>query len=346
MANKINKKDTTKLLEQWAKEYTVIVPAIEKDISEMKKWDGKDVSFLDWYRNTRIPPKNIFFPIIEEMFNYTKDKDGYHITTPKDANSKKLIFGIRPCDAAALNLLDLAFKEGYEDPYYQERRSNTILVGFACTRPYDSCFCTSLESSPTDSKNVDLMFTEIGDEYLIEAISNKGKELVAKTMGTADASEAEVTKIKTAADAAYKTVARKVNTKSAVKKLQAAFENTEFWEKVSAKCASCGVCTFLCPTCFCFDINDEKEKGQTKRVRCWDSCQFSTYTRMPMENPREEKWRRVRQKVSHKYLFFPMSFGNKVACTGCGRCIRLCPVNWDITQVINNIPEKELVEKK
>ncbi len=346
MANKIIKKDIGRVLEQWAKEYSVYVPTLEKDSTEMKKWDGKDTGFLEWYRNTRIPAKSVFFPILEEMFHYNKTSEGYKLETPAADAEKKLIFGIRPCDAGALALLDIAFKEGYEDPYYLDRRKNTVLVGLACTNPYDSCFCTSLESSPSESKNVDIMLTETGDEYFIEAISDKGKELLSKTTGLAAAGEADAAKAKIAAEAAYKKVTRQVKAKEAVKKLQADFEDKEFWEKVSEKCISCGICTFLCPTCFCFDIVDQTEKGKSKRVRCWDSCQFSTYTRMPMENPREEKWRRVRQKVCHKYAFFPMSYKDKIACTGCGRCIRLCPVNWDITQVLNNVPEKAMVEKK
>ncbi|MBN1368160.1 MAG: 4Fe-4S dicluster domain-containing protein [Dehalococcoidales bacterium] len=346
MANKINKKDIGKYLEQWAKEYSVYVPTSEKDTTEMKKWDGKDTSFLDWYRNTRIPAKNIFFPLIEEMFHYAKDKEGYHLETPGPVNDKKLVFGIRPCDAAALALLDIAFKEGYEDPYYLEKRQNAILVGLACTKPYDTCFCTSLDSSPADSKNVDIMLTDTGDYYFVEAVTDKGKALLAKTSGLETANEADQAKAVASVEAACQKVTRQVKAKEAVKKLQANFEDKEYWEEISTKCVSCGICTFLCPTCFCFDIIDETEKGKSKRVRCWDSCQFSTYTRMPMENPREEKWRRVRQKVCHKYAFFPMSYDNKIACTGCGRCIRLCPVNWDITQVLNNIPEKELVEKK
>jgi ferredoxin len=131
-------------------------------------------------------------------------------------------------------------------------------------------------------------------------------------------------------------VTRKVDTKDIGKKLQACFSDRDYWEKVAAKCISCGVCTLLCPTCFCFDICDEMVKGQGARYRGWDSCSFRLYTKMPMENPRKEKWRRVRQKVCHKYEFHPMNFG-VVACTGCGRCIRLCPVNWDITQTLSSL---------
>ena len=339
MANKkINKKDIGKLLSQWSKEFTVFVPSKE-GVATMAKWDGKDTSFLDWYRNTVVPPKASFFPPMEEMFSFQKSKDGHHIEPPAPDEHKQLIFGIRPCDAKALAILDMTFEDTYEDPYYLSKRRNTVLVGLGCTKPYDSCFCTSLGSSPTDQTNVDLMLTDIGNEFVIEEVSDKGKELIALTTGLEEATEADEARAKEAKEAAYSKVTRKLDTKDIDKQLLASFDDQDYWEKIAAKCISCGVCTFLCPTCYCFDINDELVKEQGTRFRSWDSCGFSVYTKMPMENPRLEKWRRVRQKVCHKYEFYPMNF-NVIACTGCGRCIRLCPVNWDITQTLESVPAK------
>ena len=122
-------------------------------------------------------------------------------------------------------------------------------------------------------------------------------------------------------------------------KLLAIFEEKNWWQGVATKCVSCGICTLLCPTCYCFDINDEALKGSGTRYRSLDSCSFSSYTRMPMENPRQEKWRRVRNKPCHKDEFYPTLF-DIIACTGCGRCIRRCPGNWYISQVLNSVPEK------
>ena len=339
MANKkINKKDIGKLLSQWSKEFTVFVPSKDGEAT-MAEWDGKDTSFLDWYRNTVVPPKASFFPPMEEMFSFQKSGDGHHIEPPVSDEHKQLIFGIRPCDAKALAILDMTFKDTYEDPYYLSKRRNNVLVGLGCTKPYDSCFCTSLDSSPTDQTNVDLMLTDIGDEFVIEQVSDKGKELIALTSELEEATEADEARAKEAKEAAYSKVTRKLDTKDIDNKLLASFDDEDYWEKIAAKCISCGICTFLCPTCYCFDINDELVKEQGARFRSWDSCGFSVYTKMPMENPRLEKWRRVRQKVCHKYEFYPMNF-NVIACTGCGRCIRLCPVNWDITQTLESVPAK------
>ena len=340
MANKkINKKDTGKLLSQWSKEFTVLVPSKEGDVKKMARWDGMDTGFMEWYRNTVIPAKACLFPPMEEMFYFQKDSEGYRLELPASNGQKQMIFGIRPCDANALAILDEVFADAYEDPYYLSRRKNTLLVGLGCTRPYDSCFCTSLGSGPAFSANVDIMFANIGDEFLIEAVTEAGKELIARAHGLGEATEADGARAKEAKEASYQKVTRKVDTADIGDKLLACFENEDYWEKVAAKCISCGICTLLCPTCYCFDISDELIKKQGTRFRSWDSCGFAVYTKMPMENPREEKWRRVRQKVCHKYEFYPMNF-NLIACTGCGRCIRLCPVNWDITQTLNSLPSK------
>jgi len=334
---KINKKDIAKLLNQWNQEFDLFAPSKDEGVAKFAKWDGKDTSFLDWYRNTIVPPKSVFFPSMEEMFHFQKDKEGYHIELPSPDGQKQLIFGIRPCDANAMTILDKTFEDAYEDPYYLSKRKNVMLVGLGCTRPYDSCFCTSLGSGPADSVNVDLMFTDIGDGFLIETISEAGKELITRTNSLEEATEADETRARETKDAAHSKVTRQLDTKNIKEKLLSSFENQDYWEQIAAKCISCGICTFLCPTCYCFDINDEMLKGCGARFRSLDSCSFPTYTKMPMENPRTEKWRRVRNKVCHKYEFYPMSF-DVIACTGCGRCIRLCPVNWDITQTLNSLP--------
>ena len=340
MANKkINKRDIGKLLNQWSQEFTISVPSKENGVAIMSQWDGKDTTFLDWYRNTVVPPKANFLPNMEEMFSFQKDKEGYHLELPPSDEQRQLIFGIRPCDAKALAILDMTFADAYEDPYYLSKRKKALLVGLGCTNPCDSCFCTSLGISPAESTDVDLMLTDIGQELLVEEVTDKGKELMAMASGVEAATKTDEAKAKEVKEASYNKVTRKINTDGIKEKLLPAFDNQDYWEKIAAKCISCGICTFLCPTCYCFDINDELVKKQGARLRNWDSCAFPIYTKMPMENPREEKWRRVRQKVCHKYEFYPMLF-DIIACTGCGRCIRLCPVNWDITQTLEGVPAK------
>ena len=335
MAKKIAKKDIAKLLKEWSQQFSVLAPSRADGMAKLAEWDGKDTSFLDWYRNTVIPPKASFLPPMEEMFRFAKGEEGYKIEPPSKNGQKQLLFGVRPCDARAMDILDMTFEDAYKDPYYLEKRQNAVLVGMGCTNPCESCFCTSMGTSPTDSTNVDLMLIDIGDDFLVEEVTDKGKELTKdlKEATTNDEAEAEGSK-----KTAYNKVTRKLDTAGIKDKLLTSFDDEEFWIKTAAKCVSCGICTLLCPTCYCFDINDEAVGGEGARFRSWDSCGFALYSKMPMENPRSDKWRRVRQKVCHKYEFYPMAF-DVIACTGCGRCIRLCPVNWDITQVIESVPE-------
>ncbi|MBA7661877.1 Anaerobic sulfite reductase subunit A [subsurface metagenome] len=334
---KINKKELGKLLSQWSQQFAVLTPTRDGNGSRMAPWDGEDTGFLDWYRNTTVSARAVFQPFAEEMFRFQKDGDGYHIEATAPEDRKRLLFGIRPCDARALTIIDMSFKDGYEDPYYLTRRNNALLVGLGCTNPRETCFCTSLGVNPGESKDVDLMLTDIGDYLLIEEVTPAGSDLLAQTGGLEEATEVDEARAREATEAVQGKVTRKIDTKNIQEKLLAGYENREYWEQVSAKCISCGICTLLCPTCYCFDINDELVKKQGTRFRSCDSCAFSIYTRMPVENPREEKWQRVRQKVAHKYEFYPMNF-DVIACTGCGRCIRLCPVNWDITQTLESLP--------
>jgi sulfhydrogenase subunit beta (sulfur reductase) len=337
MANrKVAKKDLASLLERWRQQFAVFAPSRENGVAAFAKWDSQDTSFLDWYRNTVVPPKASFLPPMEEMFRFEKDKDGYKIEPSAGDESKRLLFGVRPCDARAMAIVDMTFKDAYQDPYYLSKRNNALLVGLGCTNPCESCFCTSMGVSPAESSDVDLMLIDIGDDFLIQEVTDKGKEL---TKDLKEATKEDEAKAEQSKKAVYDKITRKLNTEGIKDRLQANFDDQGFWEKTAAKCISCGICTLLCPTCFCFDINDEMVKQEGTRFRSWDSCGFPNYTKMPMENPRQEKWRRVRQKVCHKYEFYPMTF-DVIACTGCGRCIRLCPVNWDITQVIESVPNK------
>ena len=335
---KIKKQNIPGLLEKWQQEFTVFVPSKASGVSQMTVWDGQDTAFLDRNRNTAIPPKANFLPAMEKLFGFRKEAGSYKLEPADGELPGQLLFGIHPCDARAIAIIDMVFKDAYEDRYYLSRRQNTVLVGMTCTGAYDSCFCTSLGFGPADPVDVDIMLTDIGDTFLIEEVTEKGKELLADAKGVVEATQDDEKKAAAARESASARVSRKIDTGEISKRLPLVFDDQEFWEKISAKCVSCGICTFLCPTCYCFDINDEMLRSDSgERYRNWDCCSFAVYTKMPVENPREEKWRRVRQKVYHKYLFYPELF-DIIACTGCGRCIRQCPVNWDITQTLSNLP--------
>jgi len=334
----INKDGLDSLLKQWQQQFVLMTPSRTNGHSSFAPWDGSD--FTGWYRNSIIPPKNCFLPDVETLFSFAKKDGSYHLEAEVVQEEKRLIFGIRPCDARALTVIDNVYLgEKPQDGYYKKRRDNTVLVGMVCNEPYNSCFCTSLGSGPDDTLNMDVMLTDTGGNFIIQSITENGEDLLSKTEGLVKASKADSAAKQKAVEAIKEKITREVNTDNIQKRLLDIFDDKDYWRDVAAKCISCGICTLLCPTCYCFDINDDTTGKKKVRCRNLDSCSFSTYTKMPMENPRADKWRRVRNKLCHKYEFYPIAY-DTIACTGCGRCIRLCPVNWDISRIVNNVPSE------
>ncbi len=344
IVKKINRNDLGKLLGEWKQGFEVLAPSRESGIASFEEWNG-DISFPDWYRNAVTPPKSLLLPLVEKIFSYSKGEDGYRLETPPPDKKKQLVFGIRPCDARAFGLLDTTFQDECKDPYYLGRRRNLVLAGLSCNDPYDSCFCTSPGSSPSDSSGMDVMLIEIEEGFLVESVSEAGEKLMQNTKSLQEATEEDRIEAENSRRAALEKVIRKIDVKETSDRLKQCFDNEEFWQQIAAKCVSCGICTLLCPTCYCFDINDQVTDEGGARFRSPDSCSFSIYTRMPVENPRSEKWKRVRNRVCHKYQVYPMLYDN-IACTGCGRCIRLCPVNWDIIQALESLPSSEVKDAK
>jgi len=316
------------LLDKLIAEYEVYAPVKEGTYSLYKQiCQGNEAYF--GYLNSKTPPKGILFPQSEKLFSYS----GAQMEECIDSK-KKVAFGIRPCDARSLLLMDNVFKnDQYTDPYYMNRRENTLLVGMACSDPAPTCFCTSMGSGPFDKNGLDVLLTDIGAEYLVEEVSAKGKELMAK-MGLSaagDSQKAAAAKAKESAE-----VSCRVSTDALKAKLDGNFYDP-IWDSIHEKCLGCGSCTYSCPTCHCFDIVDEAKDCNGCRVRNWDSCMFPLFTLHGSgHNPRTSGKERMRQRVMHKFKYFVDRY-NDMACVGCGRCIKNCPVNLDIREVLSDI---------
>lgn len=318
-------------------EYKTFAPIENDGITAFKQIkDSSEVNLK--YSNTKVPPKALFLKQTETFFTFTPGKSGK--IDPLDiSNEKKAIFGIRPCDAKSFSILDYVFNGDYKDPYYLTKRENTILVGLSCVHPGVNCFCTSFNDSPSSPDNLDVLLTDIGDNYYIEAPSEKGKHLMKtlnKVLKPATAND-EKKKIETEKKA-IAIISRNMKTDGIADKLGKVFEHT-YWKTLSLKCLGCGNCTYLCPTCHCFDIQDENTLSKGARIRVWDTCMNPEYTvQASGYNPRPERMNRTRNRVYHKYNYFPNNF-DIIACVGCGRCITNCPVNIDIINIINEIGE-------
>ncbi|UCB61233.1 MAG: 4Fe-4S dicluster domain-containing protein [Candidatus Bathyarchaeota archaeon] len=328
----IEKSKLPNLIGELAREYEIFAPVDRKSIGSFERLaSGSEVS-LD-SRNTKKPPKDVFIPQTETLFTYKTGKQEVELAAPQVVIGQRVVLAVRPCDAKSFVLLDKFLSSGeYKDAYYKEKRKNTTIVGLACNHPLSTCFCTSLGGSPHGKEGLDVLLQDINDKYLIEPITERGEKLIEKFPWLKEAERADIDKAKKLSDDAEAAVKSKVSIDGVDNKLDGMFDDP-IWEQICQKCLNCGICTFFCPTCCCFDVLDE----DGKRIRIWDSCQFSCFTLHGSgHNPRPSGKERMRQRIMHKFNYFVKTHGESF-CVGCGRCIQECPVNLDIREVVGAI---------
>lgn len=322
--------------------YRIFAPVKDGDLWNLElieKAENADLGFS----TTVLSPKKIIFPQKETLLEFsTKNEESYEVREVLPDEKTTVIFGVRPCDAKAVTLMDKVFSGDFEDPYYWKRRNSVSLVGLSCSGPPSpNCFCLSVSGSPHSKEGLDILMTDLGDRYFIEPLTEKGEKLVnaAKELFEEPKSEdrKEAEKIHTESEKKIKRQIKEV--KKISEKLKSMFESP-FWDEQSMSCIRCGICTYLCPTCHCFDINDEVSSSSPlkgERVRTWDNCQFPDFTMHSSgHNPRPDKASRLRQRIYHKFRYFIERYQN-CQCTGCGRCISKCPVGIDIIEVLDKV---------
>jgi len=322
-------------LDELLKTCQVFAPVEREGILGFEPLSDSAEAILDAH-NTRQAPKEVFFPRSETLFTYQEGK----ITPVPPPEEVRVVLGIRPCDARSAILLDKVFDGAdYQDPYYVNRRRNTVLIGFACSDPLSTCFCTVVGGGPFSVDGLDLLWTDLGERYLVEAITERGEALIADHPHFHPATQEDTDERATIAARASQMVSGP-NVQGIRERLDDIYDDP-FWDELHQKCLGCGVCSYLCPTCHCFDIVDEGTDTRGRRVRNWDTCQFALFTHHASgHNPRHSGKERMRQRVMHKFNYFVENFG-EIACVGCGRCVRECPVNMDIRAVIEAIRQAE-----
>ena len=337
----INKQEIASLLDRLIREYEVFAPVNKGDRICFERINSGSEAFLD-YQNSRIPPKGLLLPQWEVLFSYHTTPGAVEMEEPPSPERQRLVFGIRPCDARSFTLLDKVFNGECPDPYYVSRRQGTVVVGLGCPKPRATCFCTSVNGGPFSTGGSDLLLVDIGDEYVIQVISDEGARLL-EGSGLKDAGEKKLALAAGAVRVAEASLEAGVPTEGLKEKLDRSF-NDPVWQQLTEKCLGCGVCTYLCPTCHCFDIVDEGAGSDGDRIRLWDSCQFPLFTLQASGvNPRPTVRERYRQRIMHKFSHFIDNYG-EFGCVGCGRCVTECPVNLDIRQVLFAISQLEGVK--
>jgi len=336
------KRELQNVLQILAENYDIVGPVKEGNVLKYKKLDKFEDIYLDFVGPSAIPPKSILFPQREVLFTYeleNKDVKLHDLSQQKPAKIQ-VIFGIRPCDAKSFALLKLFFEWGkYKDAYYLEKFNNSIFVSLACNNTKSTCFCTSVGGDPFGKENSDLQLVDLGKKYVLRSFTQKGEAVLSTLKKYADAPKEDLQKIEQINNDARKSIKTHLELGKIHEQLANMWDD-KIWAKFSAACLGCGSCSFLCPTCHCFDVIDDRtDERHGARIRVWDTCQFPIFTKQGSGfNPRDAKLARARQRIFHKFNYYPTNYG-VLGCVGCGRCICLCPMNSDIRDELAKVKE-------
>lgn len=336
----ILKKDHLKsFLRKLTKEYRLVAPVLNPHgdtmFTPIEAIDDQDIDLVNQPQNSIKP---FFFPQNETICTYSAKSPGdYRIREAELQTEPSIFFGIRPCDLNAILYMDVIFQRDAKDPFYLRRRKTSLLIGLNCNKPFPNCFCNATKSGPYMEYGSDLQFTDLGDRYLVEVGRALGRKILDRWQQFfTEASSAD-------SDARYQAFlesrgafSRQIHVDQAIKRIKDNAVNDDVWSFLSQRCQDCGGCTFVCPTCTCFNITDQPTSDtEGLRIRSWDACTFSGFTRMAGDhNPVLRSTGAIKQRFMHKLHYDVIDHG-RPSCVGCGRCVGICFGGTDIVRFIN-----------
>ena len=291
--------------------------------------------------NTVRSAKDLFFPQIESLAKFKVSGKQIEIIDDRTETEPFVIFGVRACDCRSFDILDRVFLSDPVDTYYQTRRENSTVITMACSRPAETCFCNVFGIDAADPAG-DITCWMDADALYWRANTEKGEALTASLPMLEDCDSNAVTE--------QQAEIRKILDRLPLGNLDlSGFDkehllelfNSDKWAALSESCLGCGTCTFVCPTCQCYDVQDFDNGREVKRFRCWDSCMFSDFTMMAHGTNRPTQKERFRQRFMHKLVYFPSNNDGIYGCVGCGRCLQKCPIHMNIVKVAKTLKEEQ-----
>ncbi|MBP5730565.1 MAG: 4Fe-4S dicluster domain-containing protein, partial [Clostridia bacterium] len=253
-----------------------------------------------------------------------------------------VVFGVHACDVAGFEVLDRVFLSDPVDTYYKARREHGTVISVMCARPEETCFCGTF-GIDAEQPGGDVQSWISGDMLYMEALTEKGEALLAAVSGIV--SEVDDAGAQAAAETrtAHKAIMDRLPLADlttdgfgADAELLPLFNRPE-WKELASSCLGCGTCTYVCPTCQCYDIREYNTGKEIRRFRVWDSCMYSDFTMMAAGTPRPDQMQRFRQRFMHKLKYYPDNYGGAFSCVGCGRCLQKCPISMNIVKVMRKL---------
>ena len=337
---KCAKSDLNKVLAAVAAAQTLYLPVDTDNGARYKAW-SEGVTYSEAL-NTNRSPKDFFFPQTQDLVKFKTEGKTIEIMDIRKASEDFVLFGVRGCDVKSIEVLDRVFLNEPVDSYYAERRAHATIVSMACTRPVETCFCGTFGIDAAAPEG-DVVCHMTEDAVYFDAKTEKGEAFTALIEGLTEECDNKAVE------------AQQAKTREILKKLPLANLTTEGfdpektmelfdrpeWATLSEACLGCGTCTFVCPTCQCYDIKDFNNGREITRFRCWDSCMYSDFTMMSAGQPRLTQKERFRQRFMHKLVYYPANNDGMCSCVGCGRCLAKCPISMNIAKVMKTIGGKQ-----
>lgn len=340
---KTAKKNLTALFQRIAADQELYLPVRTADQVNFGVWTEEadvDLSVLKSVKS----PKDVFFPQSETL--YTCIKDGKKLKVEPEALKEQnfVVFGMKACDIKGLQVLDQVFLSDPVDTFYAARRDHGTIVALACHEPEETCFC-KVFGIDAAAPEADVVTWMIGDDLYWKPETEKGESLTASLCDLLDSDESAEEEVEKEQQKIRGIIEKLPYSHLSLEGwngdvLKEKFESP-LWDDLYKPCLACGTCTFVCPTCQCYDIKDYDTGHGVQRYRCWDSCMYSDFTMMAHGNNRTTQKERFRQRFMHKLVYFPANNDGMYSCVGCGRCVEKCPASLNIVKVVKAFQEGE-----